>query len=167
MTILKIEIGRDNPILRAKSQKVLKFDKKLKKFAQKMTATMFAADGVGLAAPQVGVNEQIVILNFQISAKDSRPITLINPEIIDASTKLDEAEEGCLSLPKEFASVIRHVGVTVRFADESGAPRILELDGLNARAIQHEIDHLNGILFIDRAEGRIQHTTIKSPQKTF
>ncbi len=121
-----------------------------------MIATMLAKDGVGLAAPQVGVNERLVILNFQLGGKKSKPIPLVNPEIIDASVKAIIEEEGCLSLPGIFGKVKRWKTVTIRFEDETGSPRALELEGLNARAIQHEIDHLGGVLFIDKLEGEIR-----------
>lgn len=151
--ILEIQIGSDNPILRKKSAKVSKFDKKLKKFAKQMIATMLAKDGVGLAAAQVGVNERVVILNFQLGGKNFKPLALVNPEIADASVETVTEEEGCLSLPGIFGKVKRRKTVTIRFEDETGNPRVLELDGLNSRAIQHEIDHLDGILFIDKMEG--------------
>ena len=149
--ILRIETGADNPILRKKSEAVSKFDKKLKKFLREMTTTMLAEDGVGLAAPQVGRNERLVILNLKIGIKKWRPIALVNPEILDASVVTECDDEGCLSLPGIVGKVERHATATVRFLDENGATRTLELDELNARAIQHEIDHLDGILFIDRA----------------
>jgi len=149
--ILKIETGASNPILRKKSIAVTKFDKKMKKLLREMTATMLAKDGIGLAAPQVGVNERAVILNLRIDKKKWQTIALVNPEILDTSVATECGEEGCLSLPKIWGEVERHTNATVKFLDENGAPRILELDGINARAVQHEIDHLDGILFIDRA----------------
>ena len=121
-----------------------------------MIATMLAKDGVGLAAPQVGVNERVVILNFQLGGKNFKPIALVNPEIADASVETVTAEEGCLSLPGIFGKVKRWKTATVKFQDEDGNPRALELDGLNSRAIQHEIDHLDGILFIDKIEGEVR-----------
>ncbi len=148
--LLKIQTGTDNPILRKQSIALKKIDKRIKKLIKDMTETMLKEDGVGLAAPQIGTNERLVILNFQIDKKTFRPITLINPVIIDASIATETAEEGCLSLPKVFGQVARYAEITVRFMDESGSDRTLQLDKLNARAIQHEIDHLDGILFVDR-----------------
>jgi len=149
---LKIETGAENPILRKKSVKIVKFDKKLKKFLKEMTEAMLTHDGVGLAAPQVGVNERAVILNLKVAPKKWQSVALVNPEILDASLELICGEEGCLSLPKIWGEVERHATATVRFCDENGTQRILELEGINARAAQHEIDHLDGILFIDRAK---------------
>ena len=124
----------------------------MKKFLREMTATMLAKDGVGLAAPQIGVNERAVILNLRVDKKKWQTVALVNPEILDASVELECGEEGCLSLPKIWGEVERFRKVTLKFLDENGAPRILELDGMNARAAQHEIDHLDGILFVDRAK---------------
>lgn len=149
--ILKIETGEQNPILRQKSAAVSQIDKKLKKFLKAMIETMLAKDGVGLAAPQVGVNERIVILNLRIDKKKWQTVALVNPVILDASVATICDDEGCLSLPGVVGEVERFATTTVKFLDENGAARILELEGLNARAIQHEIDHLDGVLFIDRA----------------
>ncbi len=149
--IFEIVTGADNPILRKKSVAVAKFDKKMKKFLREMTATMLAKDGIGLAAPQVGVNERIVILNLKIGVRKWQTAALVNPEILDSSVATECDDEGCLSLPGLVGAVERHSTATVKFLDENGAQRILELDELNARAIQHEVDHLDGILFIDRA----------------
>ncbi|MCF7846327.1 MAG: peptide deformylase [Candidatus Peribacteraceae bacterium] len=149
---LKVETGEKNPILRKKSVKVTKFDKKLKKLLKDMMVTMLAKDGVGLAAPQVGINERIVVLNLKIDGRKWQTVALINPEILDASVVTVCGEEGCLSLPGIVGEVERHETATVKFLDESGKLRLLELEGLNARAIQHEVDHLDGILFTDRAK---------------
>jgi len=151
--ILKIQTGSDNPILRKKSVKISKFDKKLKKFIKDMSETMLKKDGVGLAAPQVGVNERLAILNFKLALKKFQVIPLINPEIVDASLETREEEEGCLSLPGIYGKVKRWKTVTVKFQDENGNLRVLELSGINARAAQHEIDHLDGVLFVDKVEG--------------
>ena len=150
--ILEIQTGAENPILRTQSKAVKAFDKKLKKVLKDMTVTMLEKDGVGLAGPQVGRNERLVILNLKVGPKKWQPIALANPEILDASLEMECGEEGCLSLPKLWGEVERHKTATIRFCDENGATRILELEGLNARAAQHEIDHLDGILFIDRAK---------------
>ncbi len=154
--ILEIQTGTDNPILRKKSVKILKFDKKLKKFVKNMTETMLEKDGLGLAAPQVGVNEQLVILNFRLDSKKFRPTAFLNPEIIEKSLETESSEEGCLSLPGIFGKVFRPLRVSLKFYDENGAVRVLALDGINARAIQHEIDHLDGILFVDKVEGELR-----------
>ena len=150
--ILEIITGADNPILRKKSAEISKFDKKTKKFLRDLAATMLAKDGVGLAAPQVGRNERAVVVNLKIDKKKWQTVALVNPEILDASAELECGEEGCLSLPKIWGEVERFKNVTLKFWDENGAPRILELADFNARVVQHELDHLDGILFIDRAK---------------
>lgn len=148
---LTVHTGADNPILRKKSLAVKKFDKKLKKFISELAKMMQKKDGVGLAAPQVGVHERVIVINFSFEKKQ-RLLSMINPVMVEFSEKITTAEEGCLSLPKIFAKVTRPVEITVHFQDESGADRALQLIGLNARVVQHEVDHLDGILFIDRAE---------------
>ncbi|MCF7836133.1 peptide deformylase [Candidatus Gracilibacteria bacterium] len=154
--ILEIQTGTDNPILRKKSTAISKFDKKLKKFVKDMTETMLKKDGLGLAAPQVGVNERLVIVNFRLDSKNFRPTAFLNPEIIEKSLTTESIEEGCLSLPGIFGKVSRPVQISLKFCDENGANRILALDGINARAAQHEIDHLDGILFVDKVEGEMR-----------
>jgi peptide deformylase len=149
--ILKIQTGTDNPILRKKSIAISKFDKKLKKLIKDMTETMLKKNGVGLAAPQIGINERLVILNFRLDSKKFQSLTLVNPEIINTSTEITIAEEGCLSLPKIFAKVQRYKTTTLKFQDEKNNQRILELDEFNSRTIQHEIDHLDGVLFVDES----------------
>ncbi len=150
--ILEVQTGTDNPILRKKSVEISQFDKKLKKLAKDLIETMIEKDGVGLAAPQVGINERIVILNLQLGEKKSKALILVNPKITSASAETEIAEEGCLSLPKIFEMVKRNKTVVVKFQDEKGKSQTLELADLNARAAQHEIDHLDGILFVDKIE---------------
>jgi peptide deformylase len=151
--ILSVQTNIDNPILRKKSVAISRFDKKLKKISKNMIETMLEYKGVGIAAPQIGINKRLIILNFQISKKKFQPIVLINPEILNTSVETLIAEEGCISLPKIFGKVIRYKTATVKFQDENGNAKILELSDLNARILQHEIDHLNGILFTDKIEG--------------
>jgi len=150
--LLDVQTGTDNPILRTVSTPVTKFDKKLTKLLIDMTQTMLEKDGVGLAAPQIGVNQRIAVLNFQLGKDEWRILPMINPEITQSSKEEDTDEEGCLSLPKIYAKVTRPSIATVKFQNEKGREQTLTMEGLNARAIQHEIDHLDGILFIDKAK---------------
>lgn len=152
--ILKLEIGPDNPTLRAVAAPVTKFDKKLKKLIADLKDTMAdpAAPGVGIAAPQVGVLSRVAIIDLGEEHGEvwiSRPVALVNPEIIAASQEMLESDEGCLSLPSWFGVVPRHRAVTVRFQDEAGREKTLSLEGFPAFIVQHELDHLNGVLFID------------------
>jgi peptide deformylase len=114
----------------------------------RMFATMYQAPGIGLAAPQVDVGLRVAVVD--LAPKDVRaPIALINPEVIAASKELATREEGCLSLPHQFADVTRPAIVRVRYLDQTGARREIEADGLLSACLQHEIDHLDGVLFVD------------------
>ena len=116
--------------------------------SEKMLATMYAAPGIGLAAPQVGEMLRLVVIDLQ-REETREPIVLVNPEIVAASDELATREEGCLSLPGQYADVTRPARVKVRYLDLSGARKEIEGDGLLAACLQHEIDHLNGVLFVD------------------
>lgn len=114
-----------------------------------MVETMYAAPGIGLAAPQVGVSRRVVVIDVSVKEEQVPLIVLINPEIVEADGLMD-AEEGCLSVPEYYAVVKRAERVVVRGFDREGKPVELEASGLLARALQHEIDHLDGVLFVDR-----------------
>jgi peptide deformylase len=120
---------------------------KFKALLVNMARTMVAKDGIGLAAPQIGETIRLVVINFK-----DKPIWMINPEIIKKSTTKFADQEGCLSIPGYYAKVKRHKSLTCKFLDHEGKTVLVEATGLLARAIQHEIDHLDGILFIDRME---------------
>ena len=114
----------------------------------RLYASMYRAPGIGLAAPQVGIGLRVAVVDLQPDNAPA-PVTLINPEIVAASEELATREEGCLSLPGQYADVTRPARVRVRFQDTTGARRELEADGLLAACLQHEIDHLDGVLFVD------------------
>lgn len=152
MTVLKVETGKSNPILRKKSIPIDTIDKSIKKLAKDMVETMNANNGLGIAAPQVGVNKRLFITTINIGQDNEGLITMINPEIEFLNEELETGEEGCLSLPDLFKPVTRHKYVRVKYKDLKNNEHILELEGLNARVIQHETDHLDGILFIDRID---------------
>lgn len=113
-----------------------------------MIATMHASRGIGIAAPQIGVDRQLAIIN----AKD-KPFAILNPRILKRSRRRATEEEGCLSIPGVFGQVQRHASVTVSYFDDRGIEHTMEASGLLSRVFQHEIDHLNGRLFIDRMKG--------------
>jgi peptide deformylase len=137
------------PILRARARPVAAADMaKVRELLPRMYTTMYGAPGIGLAAPQVGVGLRLTIVDLMADEK-ANPITLINPEVLARSEKLATREEGCLSLPGQYADVTRPAEVTVRYTDADGATREIEADGLLAACLQHEIDHLDGVLFID------------------
>ncbi|MFA6305890.1 MAG: peptide deformylase [Candidatus Gracilibacteria bacterium] len=150
MTKLKIETGVENPILRAKSKEVKKFDAALRRFVKNLKDTMMFKDGLGIAAPQVGKNIRVFIVAIDYNKKSEKILPMINPEILKKSEEMVEGEEGCLSLPNKFAKVMRCKEITVEFFDLDGVRQVLNLRGLNARVVQHENDHLDGILFLDR-----------------
>ncbi|MBC7263078.1 MAG: peptide deformylase [Chloroflexi bacterium] len=152
----------ENPILRKKSKKVRQFDGALQKLADDMLETMRAANGLGLAAPQIGVLQRLIVIEMppeneevnegELAAQPRKPgkiYVVCNPEITHASGE-EEMEEGCLSVPGYVGSVARASRVTVRGQNLKGKGVRIEADGLLARAFQHEIDHLDGILFLDR-----------------
>jgi peptide deformylase len=114
----------------------------------RMFATMYRAPGIGLAAPQVATGLRVAVVDLQPENR-RRPIALINPLVVASSDELATREEGCLSLPGQYADVTRPARVKVRYLDESGARREIEADGLLSACLQHEIDHLNGVLFVD------------------
>jgi len=154
MSILRI-LTAENPILRRKSRRVKTFDGDLQRLADDMLETMHAANGLGLAAPQVGVLKRLIIVEMPPSEeepeKEGERYILVNPEIVHSEGE-EVGEEGCLSIPGYVGLVKRAARVKVRAQTVKGKRVRLEGEGLLARALQHEIDHLNGILYIDRVE---------------
>lgn len=148
--ILNLEIGKDNKILRAKSLDVADFgDPKIQRLIADMQETLASIkEGVGLAAPQVGENVRIFVLSPEISKR----LVFINP-VAKKSLKKNRLQEGCLSLPKLSGIIKRSTNVKIQAHDETGKRFSLTATGLLAQAVQHEIDHLDGVLFIDKAEG--------------
>jgi peptide deformylase len=138
-----------NPLLKTRTRLVTPADAdKVAALLPRMFATMYQAPGIGLAAPQVGVGLRLAVVDL-MPAEVNQPIVLINPEIIGISDEQDTREEGCLSLPGQYADVTRPARVKVRYFDAKGARHDLEADGLLAACLQHEIDHLDGVLFVD------------------
>jgi peptide deformylase len=133
-----------SPVLRERSREVPAVDDEVRAFVDAMFETMDANKGVGLAANQVGKAVRVAVIDA-----DEKRITLINPRITKVGAEREAEEEGCLSIPEIFAEVTRPLTVTLEALDRDGKPYTLEADGLLARAIQHEIDHLDGILFLD------------------
>lgn len=144
MAILEIKTA-GNPVLRQVAAKVTKVDKKIKRLLSDMADTMYEADGVGLAAPQVGVSSRIVVIDIGEGV-----IEMINPEIICKEGTCINVE-GCLSVPNFDGEVERSKSVKVKYQDRNGKPVVLDATDLLAIAVQHELDHLDGILFIDKA----------------
>jgi peptide deformylase len=151
-------------VLRAKGDAVKEFGSELKALFERMERTMIAARGVGLAAPQIGLSKQIAIMNPE-PEDSTKLIKMINPRIVASSKETAKIEEGCLSVPGVRGDVERPACVTVVYQDENGAERTLEAEGLLARIVQHELDHLNGVLFIDRLSFA-KRSLIKAKLKT-
>lgn len=151
MAIIPIRIYPE-PVLRTKTARVEKIDNSLDRLIQDMVETMHAAPGVGLAANQVGVSLQLAVIDLSNREDDGdrHPLlVIINPEILSLAGSVVE-EEGCLSIPDYAEKVKRAATVRVRAQDRTGKPFEIEAEGLLAKALQHEIDHLNGLLFVDR-----------------
>jgi peptide deformylase len=145
---LRILLAPD-PALRRRARPVAEGDAEaVRALVPRMLAAMYAAPGIGLAAPQVGVPLRLAVIDLQPDDRRA-PIVLVNPEVVFASAETETREEGCLSLPGQYADVARPRAVTVRYLDEGGARREVTAEGLLARCIQHEIDHLDGVLFVD------------------
>lgn len=150
-----------DPVLRAPTARVKEVDADIRRLIEDMLDTMHAAQGIGLAAPQVGRSLSLCVIDLPVeydTAEDGRrfnpdismPLVLVNPEILSASKKTDTHEEGCLSFPGIRGNIDRSVEITVRYEDEQGTKREAIVRDFLARVIQHEVDHLNGVLFIDR-----------------
>jgi peptide deformylase len=138
-----------NQILKTRARPVNDRDADIvRDLVPRMYAAMYAAPGIGLAAPQVAHGLRLVVIDLKPNDKHE-PLTLINPEIVAISDELATREEGCLSLPNQYADVTRPARVKVRYFDETGAKKEIEGDGLLSACLQHEIDHLEGILFVD------------------
>jgi peptide deformylase len=118
-----------------------------------MLETMYEAPGVGLAAPQVGVSKRVIVADVARSGEAPQPMLMANPEIIEASQERVAFEEGCLSLPEHFAEVKRHERVRIRYLDRENEIREQDMEGFLATCVQHEIDHLDGVLFVDHISG--------------
>ena len=138
-----------NKILREKSLTVKIVDEDLQKLMDDMLETMYAAPGIGLAAIQVGVPKRIIVLDITPKDKPKNPMYFVNPEIITKSENSSTYEEGCLSVPGQFAEISRPDKCHIKYLDYYGQPKEIKADGMLATCIQHEIDHLEGILFID------------------
>ena len=137
-------------VLRTPAKRIGKVDEAVRELARQMLLSMYAAKGIGLAAPQVGVHQQLLVIDLDLENPATPPMVLINPEITAEGGSICTYEEGCLSIPGVYLDVVRPSVVEVSYRCEMGRSRRLKADGLLARCIQHEMDHLNGVLFVDR-----------------
>ncbi len=164
MARLDIIIAPD-PRLKVTAVPVAKVDGRIRQLLDDMLETMYAAPGIGLAAPQVGEAVRVIVVDCSKDEAARQPVRLINPEIVWASEELAPYEEGCLSLPEHFADVTRPTEVRVRYLDDAGAVQELHATGLQAVCIQHEMDHLEGTLFVDHISSLRRGMILKRLQK--
>ena len=140
-----------DPVLKAVAQKVETVDDALRRQMDRMVETMYQANGIGLAANQVGLLNRVFVMDVSSreGEEEKKPVFMVNPEIVHASEERGLYEEGCLSIPGQYAEVERPLSVRVKYLDYNGQPQEVLADGIMARCVQHELDHLNGVLFID------------------
>ena len=148
MTILPIVIAPD-PRLKIKAEPVEAVDDAVRQLMDDMLETMYDAPGIGLAAPQVGETCRVIVVDVSPEEDERNPLCLANPELTWLSDDDRPHEEGCLSLPEHYAEVVRPDAIRITYLDRNNKPQELEADGLLATCIQHEMDHLDGILFVD------------------
>ena len=147
--MLRKIIIEPDPVLRKKCDPLEKVDDQTRKLMKDMLETMYNAPGIGLAAIQIGILKRLVVIDISKDQEKKEPLFLINPEIIHTSNKTSIYEEGCLSLPGQFAEIERPAECVLKYVDYQGIQKEMKAEGLLATCIQHEVDHLNGILFID------------------
>jgi peptide deformylase len=147
MSLLNIEL-LGSEVLRRRAEEVSAPDAELARLIQDMFETMYDAHGIGLAAPQVGISRRVIVVD--VNEEGSTPFAMLNPRVVESGPRSEKGEEGCLSIPGIAAPVERPATVVVEGLDAEGNPVRMEADGMLARCLQHEIDHLDGVLFIDR-----------------
>ena len=152
MALLPI-ITAPDPRLKLVASRVDAVDDGVRRLMDDMLETMYEAPGVGLAAPQVGVLKRVIVADVARSGEAPQPMLMANPEIIEASQEQVVFEEGCLSLPEHFADVKRHERIRIRYLDRENEIREQDVEGFLATCVQHEIDHLDGVLFVDHISG--------------
>lgn len=156
MTVLPLVTAPD-PRLKTPSKPVEKITPEIQRFMDDMLETMYETGGIGLAAVQVGVHKRILVMDVGHGSSrypdsqtgESSPLFMVNPEIVTCSEEQNTYDEGCLSFPGQYAEVVRPKTVKIKYLDYHGKPQLLEADGLLATCVQHEIDHLDGIVFVD------------------
>lgn len=159
--IIKPLIILPDPVLRQVSTEVEQVNDDIRTLADDMLATMYDAPGIGLAAIQVGVPRRLLVIDLSKEGEDKAPQVFINPEILSSSDDRSAYEEGCLSIPDYYAEVERPSKVTARYVGLDGKQQTIEAEGLLATCLQHEIDHLNGVLFIDHISRLKREMVIK------
>lgn len=164
MALREILIVPD-PRLKKVCEPVAEVNDEIRQLLDDMLETMYAAPGIGLAAPQIGVMKRVVVIDVSDEKDKPQPLKLVNPEIIWESEETGVYQEGCLSIPEQYADVERPTEVGLRYLDENGKAHEIEADGLLATCIQHEVDHLDGVLFTDYLSALKRNMIIKKVQK--
>ena len=164
MALREILVAPD-PRLKIKARPVETFDDALRTLLDDMVETMYVAKGIGLAAPQVGVPSRAIVMDLAREGEPPAPRKFVNPEIVWASDEEVPCEEGCLSVPGQYADVTRPERVRVRYRDETGVRHEIDCDGLLAVCIQHEMDHLEGVLFVDHLSALKRNMMLRKVQK--
>ena len=154
-----------NQVLKLKAKEIKNDHKNLDKLIQDMWETMYNANGVGLAAPQIGLNIRIFVFDAGSRDKEKKPMTMINPKIILLDENKVPYEEGCLSFPEHFAEIDRPEKIKMEYLDEDNSKKISTFTGFESRIIQHELDHLNGILFVDHLSRLKRDVIIRKMRK--
>lgn len=152
--------------LKQRAEAVARADSDVRHLMDSMLETMHSANGIGLAAPQVGVLKRVIVVDVSQPEEPAQPYRMANPEVVWRTSERLGGEEGCLSLPEHFGEVTRPEGVRVRYLDEGGEIRGLEAHGLLAKCIQHEIDHLDGLLFVDHLSALKRNIILRKLVKT-
>jgi peptide deformylase len=164
MAVREVLVAPD-PRLKAKAKPVGKVDDAVRALLDDMVETMYAANGIGLAAPQIGVSKRIVVMDLARDDEPPAPRKFVDPEIVWASDETVPSEEGCLSVPDQYAEVERPRQVRVRYRDENDKVQEIDCDGLLAVCIQHEMDHLEGVLFVDHLSALKRRMILRKVQK--
>lgn len=164
MAILKL-FEYPHPILKQKTEKLDKVDEETRKLLDDMLETMYASNGCGLAAPQIGISKRIVVIDIAHEDEEANPIYMVNPEIIWRSDEKVCGEEGCLSVPGQRAEVERFASVKIKYLDYEGKEQELLAEDFLAIAVQHELDHLDGILYIDHLSRLKRQMLLKKLEK--
>jgi peptide deformylase len=165
MAVLPI-ITAPDPRLKIRAKPVEKVDAKVRRLMDDMLETMYAAIGVGLAAPQVGAAQRVIVVDVAREGEKPQPMRIANPEILWRSEALVTANEGCLSLPEHYADVERPAEIRLRYLDHENEIRDIEANGLLATCLQHEIDHLDGLLFVDHISSLKRGMILRKLAKT-
>ena len=155
-----------HPVLKQKAEKVAVVDDQLRTLLDDMLETMYAANGCGLAAPQIGLSKRVVVIDIAHEGEEAASLYMVNPEIVWRSEEMEIGEEGCLSLPEMRAEVERSISVKINYLDYNGKECKLQADGFLAVAAQHEIDHLDGVLYIDHLSRLKRQMLVKKLEKS-